>query len=769
MTNPNIDFVLVATPDNTAFPDERVALPPLYDRAEFSIGTRGIEEASVRLTYGTYTAFALYQRLGRLRLEAWQAGRKIFTGRADVEITRDGVEVRAFAPWDELNDVLYSGFWSSRGMQRLERFNNAIGSSSLFPELYEWFEDDDQIIVSPIKGVTYDDTTRAAFGLNTEQYDTTFTAFQFEIEYLLPDGWSIVIDSYDSVPLSGFTRHVAIVSTGSAEKRAGVFTGLTKRIVFVQIIPPAASDTAPGETGTWYVRLNHLRVVRDTTYYYSQATTGAITAGSSVTIPVPTTVGLYAGAEVLIDASGATAEVAIITSVPTSTTFVVDVLDSNHSSGAQIRSLQQAVEPIVAGLLTYITGINDAGALQSSSRFVEENRRDVIDGIYDNVTPADIIADFEALGDGSSPWEAGCEADGTLYFRPIALRQETWVVDAIDISLAKSIANFVNAVRGRYKDLQGAPVVTDLQKIASSLSRFNIERQGLIDVDTQAELAAEAVALFAAGQTAFPLTEAAIVFDRVYTEDGRQAILTQLRPNDILKVRNLPVLFGTEQEANTRFTIKKLTFDAMDSSVRVTLDTAYPDSSLQQAAVQRNAEIAASLSGAPAAYNSTVLRTQQLRRSNPKQTTGRSSQFPAGSSAPVVTRTNSFTPTVRGSTTAGTYGYTRQDGIWVWNGDYVWIEIDMILSSITSAGTGNLQVVCSGLPPAPLSFRGSLQLIWLRFFAFTNFPTVLAMNASGALILQFQDAASGGGGSFITPAALSATTHMIITGHYRVK
>jgi hypothetical protein len=751
-------------------PETRLQIPDPVEGAAIVKGPRGVEQAVARYPYTTYQAFTAWQRFGRLQLAAVEAGREIFRGRADVSITPTALDVTAFGAWDELNDTLYSGFWSTRGSELLERFDNSIGSTAMFPEMYEWYEDEGVVIVSPIKGLTYDDTTRAAFGLNTEQYDTTFTAFQLEIEYLLPSGWNISIVSYDSVPLSGLTTHVSITSTGAAGKRAGVLDGLTKRIVFIQITPPAASDTAPGETGSWYVKLNHFRVVRDTTYYYSQATTGAVTAGSSVTIAVSDTTGLYPGAEVLIDALGATAEVAIITSVPTSTTFVVDVLDSNHSSGVQIRSLQQGADPIVKGLLTHVTGINDSGVISSSQRFIESNRRDVIYALYDNETPADIISDLAAQGDGESEaWEAGCRASGELYFRAKGTNARTWVVDVNSLTLERSITNFVNAVKARYAGAEGDKVVTDLQTIADSVRRFGITRHGLIDVDTQSSLAAEAVAAFIAASTAYPLVEAKIDFTQVLTDDGRVALLSQPEPGDTFKLRNLPVLFGNDGVNVTEFTVQKIKHDLTGGSLEVTFDTAYPDTENQQAAVQRAAEIAASLSGSPGAYSPATLRGQQLRRSNPSGGSQRRSQFPAGSSAPVVTRENTFTPTVRGSTTAGTYGYTRQFGIWVWNGDYVWVELDIILSSITSAGTGNLQVVCSGLPPAPLSFRGSLQLIWLRFFTFTNFPTVLAMNASGALTLQFQDAVSGGGGSLITPASLSATTHMIITGHYRAK
>lgn len=129
----------------------------------------------------------------------------------------------------------------------------------------------------------------------------------------------------------------------------------------------------------------------------------------------------------------------------------------------------------------------------------------------------------------------------------------------------------------------------------------------------------------------------------------------------------------------------------------------------------------------------------------------------------------SFTPAVRGETSAGTYTYNRQNGHWIQFGELVWIEVDIILSGISSAGTGNLQIDCPGAPAPVASFAtGALNWAWRRFLTYSGDPpTIHAMVVSGALRIQFQTPSSGGSGLQLTTSALAANTHMIIVGSYR--
>ena len=122
-----------------------------------------------------------------------------------------------------------------------------------------------------------------------------------------------------------------------------------------------------------------------------------------------------------------------------------------------------------------------------------------------------------------------------------------------------------------------------------------------------------------------------------------------------------------------------------------------------------------------------------------------------------------FTPTIEGTTTAGTATYTRQAGVYTKVGRQVFYAIDVIYASGT--GTGNLRI--AGLPFTSSSTSMiKTGAIFADDIALTagNYPGVtLSLSSTVLLIKQLP---TGGGASSSVP--YDAAGQFTLTGHYFV-
>lgn len=148
-------------------------------------------------------------------------------------------------------------------------------------------------------------------------------------------------------------------------------------------------------------------------------------------------------------------------------------------------------------------------------------------------------------------------------------------------------------------------------------------------------------------------------------------------------------------------------------------------------------------------------------------------KFPATQSASADTNTlddyeeGTFTPTVGGSTTAGTYTYTgNQIGWYTKIGDRVFFSFDVEVNTVTTAGTGNARIF--GLPfsglgqnPVPVGFANVIAVLPANFGGWTG-------NVTGtAFVVRFFSTSNG-----VSPEAnvniFGASTRFIAGGWYRV-
>jgi hypothetical protein len=137
--------------------------------------------------------------------------------------------------------------------------------------------------------------------------------------------------------------------------------------------------------------------------------------------------------------------------------------------------------------------------------------------------------------------------------------------------------------------------------------------------------------------------------------------------------------------------------------------------------------------------------------------------YGASGGSGTVNGEGTWTPTIAGSTTAGTNTYAVQSGRWFKNGRMVTALFDVLLASNTVAMVGNITI--AGLPFGVLSanlgsFSPSL-LSYVTFTASTSFLGGAVSGGTGAAILTIYDFGSNVGFSAIPVANINATAGRI--------
>jgi len=137
--------------------------------------------------------------------------------------------------------------------------------------------------------------------------------------------------------------------------------------------------------------------------------------------------------------------------------------------------------------------------------------------------------------------------------------------------------------------------------------------------------------------------------------------------------------------------------------------------------------------------------------------------------------TGAWTPTLVGSTIAGTFTYTVNSGTYTRHGNTVFVRGRITIAVVTVAPTGNLSI--AGLPLAAATLTsgnpgGAYFDYWSLIGLGGGANTYLGgwiQNAASAIALTVSQNA-GGGAAFLTGAvaAVAANTDLLFVGQYQV-
>lgn len=604
--------------------DQRLDLPT--ERAEgleIVTGPRGLQSVSASLPLSTVQAYDLYRRLGQARAVVSADGAVLSQSRIeDAGLSNGGVEITALGPWRELSDLPYTALWSASGVEGWfplgPGYNPALAAHA--PELFE-IDVDEWIKVSLIKGTSYPATgPRVGAVAFRVPYagDRGITGVQFRVRLLVPTNWQFAVRSYaSSLFPTPPTSISSITSAGTLTDRGYHLTlSAAGAMEFIIFNNTGGVSTPAGETGSWYMIISDLRVVTSTTNRVNTTLTANRAAGSSVTATVGSTAGMYVGMQLVINSGAATSEIVTVESITSSTQFVATFVNS-YTSGQAVQGFKVRADEVVAALPAYVTGINTGGVLSSSTAFVQACDRDLLNAAWEDTTPADIIAELAERGSSTSRYEAQVWGDGVLRFHPVGTYSRDWYVDAADLTIEQTLDGLINSVYPRYQDASGRTLRGTTQVDTASVQRYGLTRRGAVDADTTNATIAGLVALNALDQSADPIPRASLSTDRVYTASGALAPLHEVRAGDSITIRNLPPSAGQAVNRIQTFRLAETRLQQNGARLVLTPESPLPDIEHQQAAIYAAAEVAASLSGTPAAIPVTLLAPQQARRRNP--------------------------------------------------------------------------------------------------------------------------------------------------------
>lgn len=613
-----VDLAIFQGSDRISAPTERASA------LEIATGPRGLESVTAAIPAGTYESFDLYRRLGQLTADVAAGGARIARGRVeDITIADDGAQVRALGPWRELADVPYTALWSASGVDGWFESSPVYDSalSNRVPELYE-YEFSERIVLSLIKGTSYPASGARVGGVAFRIPNASargIVGIQFRARVLLPSNWEFAVNSYADDAFNGGAMQLSTTAAGVLFDRAYHLTFTAAGAVEIYIFNNTGAASAPaGETGSWYAWLSDIRLVTSTAQRVNTTLTANRAAGVGVTATVGSTAGMYAGMQLGMNAiaGNTNSEIVTVTSVTNATQFVATFVNS-YVIGNAVQGLKVRADEVAGALVSYVKGVNAGGVLSSSTALIQSCDRDLLNAAWEDVTPADIISELAERGDGAQRYEAGAFGDGLLYFRPAGSAGQSWFVDAADLSIQQTLDGLVNSVYARYQDASGRTLRTAAQANSVSAARYGLTRQGVVDADTTNATIAGQVASVAAANTADPVPRAGLTVTRIYTASGAEAPLWLARSGDTVTIRNLPPAVTAGVNRVQTFRLAETRYDAVAGALVLVPESPLPDLEHQQAAILRAAEVAASLSGTPAAAAITTLAPQQVRRSNP--------------------------------------------------------------------------------------------------------------------------------------------------------
>lgn len=246
-------------------------------------------------------------------------------------------------------------------------------------------------------------------------------------------------------------------------------------------------------------------------------------------------------------------------------------------------------DEIVKALRDYVNTVN-AGALSTSNRLIVSPGIDLVQEIYEDMRPSEILDRLAAYGDSSgNPYEWGIFEGRELYFRPRGTGGRAWAMDVADLEVTQRLDGLINSTYATYQDASDRTLRTAAQTNAASITRYGITRQDRVDVDTTSAATAALVAATSTAATATPVPTAKVSVRRFSTLTGAPARGEWVRAGDTVTIRNLPPTTNTAVDRVRTFRVAQTKYSLDDDTVEIVPEQPGPDLEFQIAYVLRQA------------------------------------------------------------------------------------------------------------------------------------------------------------------------------------
>lgn len=252
---------------------------------------------------------------------------------------------------------------------------------------------------------------------------------------------------------------------------------------------------------------------------------------------------------------------------------------------------------IAADIVSFINKTN-ADQLQDGTHLISvPYPADLNDELYEDEWPADILTELAGRGDdGQNQYETGIWENRTLYFRPRYSASRTWLVDAVNLTVNRTMDTLRNEMYAVYRDannrLKRTATVSDessggdVRSGASNPPPFI--RRGFVDVNSTSLDQAELERSMRLSDTAVLTPRAQFDVLGLYDEGGHGPYpLWMARAGDLVMVRNLSPGLGTAVDRIRNFRIKRKRYDVIADVLQLTPELELPDLAVMVGADKR--------------------------------------------------------------------------------------------------------------------------------------------------------------------------------------
>jgi hypothetical protein len=301
----------------------------------------------------------------------------------------------------------------------------------------------------------------------------------------------------------------------------------------------AADAVFAGETGSAYLIITNLRLVTTTDNMVNTTTTAVIAAGSNVNIPVVSSARMYVGQYLSFNSAGTLG--ATVSAVPDPTHVTVATLTFGSAAGLAVRAHVVYADEIVDECVVRTNSINPT-QLTSVTALVQSPALDLLDEVYADLYPSDILDRLIRLGDNQATprqWEWGVDNSRSLYFRPNGSLARTWYIDIAELEVQRTIDALYNSVYAVYRQANGRTLRTAGAADLVSITRYGLQRQQAIPVQTTSLTQANAQRDAALSDTKDPTPKSGVRVTALFDANGSRWPLTSVASGDTMIIRNL--------------------------------------------------------------------------------------------------------------------------------------------------------------------------------------------------------------------------------------
>jgi hypothetical protein len=548
----------------------------------FATNERGFAECKARVSLLLSDAFYWHDRPGLPHVVITDNGETLYEGRLeDPGIGKDGLQLAALGYSRALTDTPYTALWGTTSVRgfvpvRPEDVGNRI------PTKFE-IDTNNRIYIAPKKGEVF------ATGGGTDVGGIVYQApngssrgivgVQFDYAVTAPNNYAIRMNAYSGPGFAGASTPWSLTATGVAQTGSVHITmSSAGRIEFYMFNDTgAAINPKATDTGADFLRITNLRIVTSTTNRVNTTLTALFGIGSTTNISVGSTANMYVGQELILNSGGATSERVVVTAVVDSTHFNCTAFLNSHNTPEPVQGFVIYADEIVKDVVATVNALN-SNQLSSNTTLIQSPGLDLLDEVYEDMLPSDILDYLAALGDNASPprqWEWKVWEDQRLAFQPQG-NGRTWYVDVTDLEVVRTLEDVYNSVYAVYQDASNRKLRTAANTDTASINKYGITRQRAMHASTTSNTQATTQRDAALQDQKDPKPRAGITFSAVYDAGGGRYPLTEVRAGDTFVLRNLPPTLSSTVDRIRSFRLSRTTYDADKNTLTVEPEAALP-------------------------------------------------------------------------------------------------------------------------------------------------------------------------------------------------